>query len=645
MQYRAEIDGLRAVAIIPVVLFHAGVGVVPGGYIGVDVFFVLSGYLITSILSEDLAAQRFSLAKFYERRTRRILPALVLVVLVTWAAAALVLLPSAFEDLSSSVVSIAGFVSNIFFWKSTNYFDRSAELKPLLHTWSLAVEEQFYILFPLILAAVWRFGKAVLASMIALASIVSLVIAVIGTTRAPAATFYLLPTRAWELGLGALGALYAFNHHEIEARAKQAASFAGLALILGATFAYNQKTPFPGLAALAPTLGTLLVIRYATEGTVVQRILSWRPIVLAGLISYSAYLWHVPIFTLVRHASNQIEIPPVVASACIVATFGLAFLTWRFLENPCRFNRVWSRNQVLSAGGASLLCLGAIGVFGVQAEGWQSRLEKRILQGEVGHSAFFRHLAATSRVCDQPGVLDGALTYKGWTRCMQTRPGEPTIVLLGDSHVESLFPGLRDQLPHENVAYYQRDAIPYEGSAEFAPIFQALRGKAANPRVVLYSMYYSRREHDLGRLSREVDRVVKHLRQAGRTVILLGDVPAFEIDPEACFFRRIIDPAAMPTGCALSARDFQDQSETYRLALSDVARSNEVRYIDFSDVLCAELNARCSMVAQGRILYRDPHHLNVIGSAIVAQAIVARSPELLALQHPPRPPVEKSTDH
>ena len=298
MRYRAEIDGLRAFAVIPVILFHAGFSSFSGGFVGVDVFFVISGYLITSIIVLDLQQGKFSVLNFYERRARRILPALFCVLISCLPLAWLVLYPRDLKEFSDSLIAVAVFASNIYFWRSSSYFDTASELKPLLHTWSLAVEEQYYTIVPIILIIAWRCGRRWIGLGLAIA-VLSLLMAQWGSHNAPSLTFYLLPTRFWELLLGAAVAYYFTSMRpgeEINARLRQVGSAIGLCCIMYSIVFFDKQTPFPSFYTLIPTVGAVLIISYANNQTLVGRLLSNKLMVGIGLISYSAYLWHQPIF-------------------------------------------------------------------------------------------------------------------------------------------------------------------------------------------------------------------------------------------------------------------------------------------------------------------------------------------------------------
>ena len=337
MDYRKEIDGLRAVAVVPVILFHAGFETFSGGFVGVDVFFVISGYLITTIILAELEQGKFSLVKFYERRARRILPALFVVMLVCIPFAWFWLLPSDMKDFSQSLVAVSLFLSNILFWRESGYFDTAAELKPLLHTWSLAVEEQYYVMFPLFLLLFWQFGKRFILVTLGLAFVASLALAQWAAYANPAAAFYLLPTRGWELLIGVFAAFYLYQakHKNIRNITSEVGGWLGVALILYAVFSYSKATPFPGLYALLPTLGAALVILFATHQTTAGRFIGSKALVGIGLISYSSYLWHQPLFAFARHISLQGN-SDIVFFILSTLSLILAHFSWRYIETPFR---------------------------------------------------------------------------------------------------------------------------------------------------------------------------------------------------------------------------------------------------------------------------------------------------------------------
>src|SRR5262245_37675381 len=360
LEYRPEIDGLRALAIVPVVLFHAGIPGFAGGYLGVDVFFVISGYLITSLILVGVqTGGRYSFRSFYERRARRILPALFVVMLTSLPFAWLLLTPEALRGFGASLLSTSFFYSNILFWRESGYFDVATELKPLQHTWSLSIEEQFYLVFPITLVAIYRRAPRLVGPVLLAGMLVSLVLAEALNGGHPRATFYLAHGRAWEL---LLGAYLAFRERTAPfaagSRSGGLLTLAGLLLVVGSMFAFDRGTPHPGIPALAPTLGTALVIVCGRTSSPARWLLTRRAVVLLGLISYSLYLWHQPVFAFAR-AWTVREIS-LAGYVCLIGlSLLLAWLTWTWVERPFR-----DRQQVvqrtlwnLSAAAAALLVL------------------------------------------------------------------------------------------------------------------------------------------------------------------------------------------------------------------------------------------------------------------------------------------------
>jgi peptidoglycan/LPS O-acetylase OafA/YrhL len=374
MQYRREIDGLRALAVVPVMLFHAGFTAFGGGYVGVDVFFVISGYLITSIIAAELEQERFSMIRFWERRARRILPALFVVMLVTIVLAYLWMLPEEMLRLSKALIAVSVFGSNVWFWMSSGYFDSQAELNALLHTWSLSVEEQYYLLFPLLLTFIWPWGRKARVSCLFLIALLSLGLSVWATANKPVAAFYLLPSRAWELLAGALIALYLQNpqRQALPVWLRQSGSALGILLISASVLIFDKHSPWPGVYALLPVCGTLLVIVLADVSTWAGRLLASRPLVAVGLISYSAYLWHQPLLALTRHRSLH-EPSLVLMTGVLLSSLLLAWMSWRWVERPFRESGRFSRRQIFTMALCGSLLIAAIGAWGVKSKGHESR--------------------------------------------------------------------------------------------------------------------------------------------------------------------------------------------------------------------------------------------------------------------------------
>ena len=333
MKYRAEIDGLRALAVVPVILFHAGFELFSGGFAGVDVFFVISGYLITTILIEDIENKRFSLVNFYERRARRILPALFFVMLVCIPFAWMWSFNQQYKEFSQSLVAVSLFASNILFWRKTDYFSTATDEKPMLHTWSLAVEEQYYVLFPIFLILAWRFGKNRVFWMIVVMAAMSLLLSEWGWRKQTTANFYLAPTRAWELFAGSIAA---FMVRKQGVQKNNLLALLGLAAIVFSIFFYDETTPFPSVYTLVPVLGVVLLVLYADKETFASKLLSTKVFVGVGLISYSAYLWHQPLLAFARWRNYGNDLTTNMSTWLILMNLVLAILTYQFIETPIR---------------------------------------------------------------------------------------------------------------------------------------------------------------------------------------------------------------------------------------------------------------------------------------------------------------------
>ncbi|MEM8850545.1 MAG: acyltransferase family protein [Pseudomonadota bacterium] len=435
LKYRPDIDGLRAVAVLPVLAFHFDQPWAPGGFVGVDVFFVISGFLITSIIRRELAEGTFSLARFYERRIRRILPALFAMMAVTMVAATLLFLPTHLRDAAQSAVAAAFFASNILFWIEAGYFDAAAYTKPLLHTWSLAIEEQFYIFVPLILMALARFRRSAVL-WIGLLTLASFALSALTTERAPTSAYYLLPWRAWELGLGALLALVTLPPLRAPLL-RDAAALSGLGLIVLAIGTLDKTTAFPGIAALLPVLGAGLVIYAGASGPGrIGGLLGSALPVWIGKRSYSLYLWHWPL--VVGFAYMTMDLPgPLAAAGLFVASVILADLSYRFVETPFRQSpgtRAGLRRAFVGAGTVTAMLV-ALAMVPVLRDGLPGRLPPEA----ATLAAFGQDRHAGARACER------RQNAKDWTEpCLfgADSAGPPSIVLLGDSHGPALLPAL-----------------------------------------------------------------------------------------------------------------------------------------------------------------------------------------------------------
>jgi len=627
MRYRREIDGLRAVAVLPVILYHAGVGLFGGGYVGVDVFFVISGYLITSILIGDLERGTFSIARFYERRARRILPALFVVMVACMPFAYLWMLPQELKNFAKSLVAVTLFGSNMLFWREDGYFAAAAELKPLLHTWSLAVEEQYYLLFPLFLLLVWRLGRRRVAGVVAVLAVLSLLLAEWGWRHSPVANFYLAPTRAWELLAGSLCAFASVGRPQ---RANGGLAAAGLALILSAVFAYDSRTPFPSLYALAPVAGTALVILFAGEETRTARLLSLRPLVGIGLISYSAYLWHQPLFAFARLRSLTTP-PPVLMAALALASILLAWASWRFIELPFR-NRTRplpaTRARVFAASGALGAVFIALGLAGYVGNGWGWRGNGIVTQAELGARLIVNH-----------GLSDDCEGSFGTSPDCATAP-RPDVLLWGDSFAMHLAQGIVASDP--GVALRQHtisSCAPILGIAQIGDgktadwargcirfndqVMDWLRTQPQVATVILSSPFGGILEGDLLLADGEILRgggenyvaeqlleTARAIRATGARVIIVSPTPRSGWNIGQCLARSTYF-GSDPAGC-----DFPLDTGTAPLRLLRAVGDGIPVYWLHDDICDGET---CYPLRDGIFIYRDTGHLSREGSAALGR--------------------------
>lgn len=460
MTYRAEIDGLRAVAVLSVIFSHANFQLFGGGFVGVDVFFVISGYLITTIILGEYARGEFSLARFYERRAKRILPALFFVLICSSIAAWFLLLPGAFEDFSKSLMTAALSVSNFYFLKKNDYFAPDAAEVPLLHTWSLGVEEQFYMLFPLLF--LFRLSFRTIFIAVAALAVTSLVASQIGSERFPSANYYLLPTRAWEILAGSLCAFYGFGQQR---RANGALAMLGLVLIVGSILAFDTTTRVPSVIALLPVGGAALFLLHASRHNLAGKLLALTPLVWLGRISFSAYLWHQPVFAFWR-IKNLDPPTPAIMSGLIVVVFILAALSWHFVEQPFRHLRV-SLRRVVTSVTASVVIIVGFGAWGVQ-EGLPFRLPPEVAK-------LVETTNWSSKCLFQ--VFDGIPALPAQKCMFNTQGAQRTYAMWGDSISAAITPAVRDELQEQGVGVVQ---LTHGFCAPIIGVWNARHERAAN---------------------------------------------------------------------------------------------------------------------------------------------------------------------
>jgi peptidoglycan/LPS O-acetylase OafA/YrhL len=611
--YRRDIDGLRSLAILPVLLYHAHVRGFSGGYVGVDIFFVISGFLITGIIAREIDAGEFSLVRFYERRARRIMPALLVMMAFVLAAASWLYLPGDFEGVPPSALMALLFLSNVWFFFNTGYFAGGAETMPLLHCWSLAVEEQFYIGFPVLLWLIARYAPRWRVAAIAAVAAVSLGWAWATQADGDGFAFYLLPPRAWELFAGALLAVGAVP--ELRGRiAREAASLLGLLAIGGSVLLYDDRTVFPGLAAIPPVLGCVLLIHCA-PGTMVGRLLSLRLPVAIGLVSYSLYLWHWPVIVFTEIALDA-PISGAVQIGVIAASFALAWASWRFVERPFRSPARFNRRQIFIASGAGMAVLGAIAAVMIPLGGWAGRFAPEVARLAAAKNDFSPNRAACMALVvggDRPECTLGA-------------DAAPSALLWGDSHGVELAWELGKEMGARGDALMQRTrgscppVIGYAvasdpGCAQFnAEVLERIKAAPSIRTVYLAGFWASSQYRDRAGMAGQIEATIAALQAAGRKVTLIAPVPGQPFNVP----RRLARAAAYGDDVqAATSASYREESR-WITSLFPRWQARGVTILDPAKALVDGGTTR--IVAGGVPLYFDSHHLSIAGAKAVLAA-------------------------
>lgn len=596
MHYRTEIDGLRALAVIAVILFHAGFRGFDGGFVGVDVFFVISGYLITSIILLKLQQGRFSLLGFYERRARRILPALMFVMLACIPFAWVYMDAYELKEFGQSLVSTALFVSNIFFYLKSGYFDTANELKPLLHTWSLAVEEQYYIFFPLFLMVLYKRGRKWIQPALLITLLGSLILAEWGSQHKPDAAFYWLPTRIWELMVGAVIAVHLAGRGGYRS---QTLSALGLGMILLSIFMLDEQTPFPGLHALLPVVGAGFIILFAAKNTLVHSLLSHRIPVGVGLISYSLYLWHQPVLVFMRIYFLE-ELNVWQSIAAIVISLLLAVFSKQYVEDYFRFRFIAGKRYAYMALSSLLLALFVgLGYSAHYSLGFPQR-NSLALQLAQNHGL--------SEQCNGADFSNPA--------CMST--DKPNTILWGDSYAMHLARAL-DEIPGISLQQATLSACPpiigySEGrltngesceafNQRFSDAF--LRSKIPYISTIMLSSTFKflDTETDAPQL---LENTLIRMKKLGYRVVLISPTPA-----SASILKCIKQSARSGTSFDACQYDIDNISKKYmrRFSILDAITARVgIQYVDLRKILCQ--NKKCRVSIKNQVLYRDGGHLS-----------------------------------
>ena len=633
-EYRPDIDGLRAVAVIAVILFHANLGL-PGGYVGVDVFFVISGFLITSLILQELSTGRFSLAGFWDRRIRRIFPASAVVISCTLAVGVALLLPTDLKELVKSAMAQMVLGANVFFWRNSGYFDGPAELKPLLHTWSLAVEEQFYLGFPLLLIACRRLSHRRMQLVLCALFVISFLLSVAGTYVRPIPTFYLLPTRAWELMCGALLAT-ASSGRRISQRAAEPLSWLALASIFVTFWIYGKDTRFPGVNALLPCAATALFIWSNTsQRTSAGKLLSLKPVVFVGLISYSLYLWHWPVLVYVRYRMGG-DLSLDVRIAAIFVSVILACLSWRYVEIPFRRRSGSADRRIVFT--AAMAVTGALLFFAAgvwQLGGLPQRFPQEVLRftEESEFPSRFETRGLKQIESDDLPIVGDANSTKA------------PFLLWGDSHAPPVAAALESLAPKYKLLGFVAacpDVTPVLGTWRPAAGKNAVEWNQAVvsfvrrkhiKNVILASDWARNIEgrengsmdslivdderqvattsnaHDV--LRRGLARTVEALRRAGATVWIMRQVPIQRTTPVEIAFAVIQHNQKAPEfGVTLA------EHSSHQMKVDQILNSEQLEAVHFLDPVnvCFNSSGSSLISEDGRSYYFDRTHLSSFGA-------------------------------
>jgi peptidoglycan/LPS O-acetylase OafA/YrhL len=613
MKYRPEVDGLRAIAVIPVIFFHAGFGAFGGGYVGVDVFFVISGFLITRILVDELEAGRFSFAGFYERRARRIMPALFVMATLCIPAAWVLLPPYAMMRFSESLAAVTLFSSNIVFWRQSGYFDTAAEFKPLLHTWSLAVEEQYYVLFPILLATVYRVNRRLLVPVLLTGFLLSLGLAEWLVPRRPGAAFFLLPTRGWELLLGALCAVLG-PKLVAGPRVSNILSASGLAMIAVAVFAFSRSTPTPGLSTLLPTVGAALVLLYArVESSWAGWILSRRPAVWLGLISYSAYLFHQPLLVFFRYAFPQ----PLGLGwtwVAVIATLVLGYMSWRFVEMPVRDRHKVGRGPVVVLSLAGTCLLGVVGASGHMTSGF--------LGLRSTDPAFVRDAALQRERADRQKLIragschfDENLPIADFIGRWNCKSGDENlldsrIVVFGDSHAADKVVALRlNGVDTWQITGAGCQVAPDHVRADrkhCLELFRLFESHRRDIRGIILANRFATGELT----SAYLEAVLRYWGAVGVPVVIFAPMPDFDLQQQEYAIR----------GMTTTPPSFEREDKFLQL-MKQIPIPPNVTIVKASEHWCGSME--CFVARDGHYLMTDQDHLSGRGAALFGRSVLA----------------------
>ena len=655
--YRKDIDGLRAIAVLAVVFFHAFPSVVRGGFIGVDIFFVISGFLISTILLEGLARDTFSLTHFYRRRIVRIFPALLLVLVSCLILGWFILLTDEYAQLGKHIAGGAGFLSNYLFWNEAGYFDQDAETKPLLHLWSLGIEEQFYILWPALLWLTYK-SRLSFALLILLTGITSFFWGLQTLGVDPSGAFYLPQNRFWELLVGtglAYVLLLTRTPHVSQASWldtklqnylnrclrylnspgwKNGYSVLGMSLLAFGIYRISKDSHFPGTWVLLPVFGATLLILAGPNAWLNCKVLGHRYLVWCGLISFPLYLWHWPLLAFARITQGE-EPSGWIRISIVLLSIILAWLTYWLIEKPIRFGSYAHSKLVLPTLIVLMTAIGLAGYWDYREGGevWNKRPDLIVNVGSTKVSDLVKKLSSQYYSCRNHLLIQAASDFgsagEGIKRCYQSQANIPVqIAILGDSFAEHLFIGMAQHTQDKNIMYFALGGIPFLGSnvaekdgtsSRFDSVIEII-GSESSIKIILLSAnwvnkFESQYRGNVMLFEQQLIKTVQFLNQKGKTVYLIESVPNFSFDVNKCKYSRPI----FSNRCEENARRYLFQARNYLDAIDDVQKKTPLKIINLSDLFYSDEKFR--MAINGNLLFQDRFHLNETGSMLAGLRI------------------------
>jgi peptidoglycan/LPS O-acetylase OafA/YrhL len=645
--YRPDLDAMRGIAVLAVVFFHAFPSLIPGGFIGVDIFFVISGYIISKHIIEQLESGTFKIKDFYKRRIKRIFPSLALILLFVILAGWIILTPGEYESLGRPIAGGAAFAANFVFWHEAGYFDSAANTKPLLHLWSLGIEEQFYIFWPFIISLIWLKAKAYFGYILWILTITSIIYSIFLVQNNAVADFYSPLTRSWELSLGAIIAHQTKTFNPSTLQFTNTLPIIGAVLIISSFFIIEESYKFPGAWALLPTIGTGILIYSGASGALFNKTILSSPVLIwIGLISYPLYLWHWPLLTFSRIMNS--EIPSVETRLLLLAiSFILAWATYKYLELRIRSTSKKKDRYIVAIMISVMVIIFIMGVTIKKMDGFKFRMNS-ILNGDVSTLTLGENRGKLLETCGLP--LDNISNYQF---CLSSNiVNEPSIAVLGDSKSEALFYGITKELPDNIGALLIGSVRPPKSNTLIAGKKQTKNQLAFNTvlrqqsieSVVIVTALRSifKIDTETGFISPDTNKdkiknwtkrytnAIKKFEKSGKKVVFVIDNPTLP-DPTNCIYGELTSSTLLNIvltrnknpKCSIKYSSHVDGTKAYRGFIENLLLLNpKLKVYDPTSILCDIENNSCSTVSKGKFLYSYSDHISDYASSLIANELI-----------------------